>query len=98
MPLVLCPACSRHVHAREPACPFCAAPPSALGPAPRAGGGLSRAMLFGGALAVAATEACVGAIAPVYGGPAQPPETRVEPPAADAAAAPETATPAAPTR
>lgn len=54
-----CPACRRHVGVDEAACPFCAAPIAAApGPTGRraAGGRLTRAAIFAGA--VAAAGAC----------------------------------------
>lgn len=105
MPLVPCPACSRHVRAADAACPFCAAPVERAGEPtnPAAGGAVgavgTRAQLFLGALTVAAiaTASAVGcsppphAVGPVYGSPAP----RYEP-EADAAAPGPDAAPAAP--
>ncbi len=45
-PLVPCPACSRHVRATEPACPFCGAPPPFGAPRPTVSARLTRVAAF----------------------------------------------------
>jgi hypothetical protein len=61
--MVLCPACSRHIFAKDAACPFCGAAiaPASVSPAPSLPAELSRAQRYaiGAALAASvATAAC----------------------------------------